>query len=508
MITIKGGNINSGVGATTRNARRGEESDFPPEDYMAFDQKLAAETALAASWQLNGKYMHVAPQTPSLGCEVESFLAGPGGLPAPLSAKFMEYFSNDNGYYEMAKFNMEFEIAPVPFSGRPFSEIHCALENNRVHSSRCADMIDAKVLLCGILPTLKHGHFTPDMITDRKHFRALERQLRRLNKDRPFHVKIGGGEGLEFQADNLSVEGAAASLQVHLGVDEPLSAAYYNASQLVSALTVGAAANSPFFMGKQLWDETRVPLFEQIMYERFVGRNAEHLSHGRRCDNVFGHGYLAESAVELFRQNFTDMAAVLPIPRDSPPHEMKHLILHNRDILRWNRPVLGFMNGAPFLRIEHRAMPSGPTAADMAANMAFYAGLAHHFHKAFVGKTAATTAERMPFSAARDNFYRAARDGFNAEINWLGKECRLRDLILEKALSYAKRGLLMSGVEEDEADGWLGIIRARAESGQNGSTWQRRYVGKNGGGDSGLQNMAEAYWQNQEEGAPVHTWKV
>lgn len=116
--------------------------------------------------------------------------------------------------------------------------------------------------------------------------------------------------------------------------------------------------------------------------------------------------------------------------------------------------------------------------------------------------------ERMPFSVVRDNFYRAARDGLNAEINWLGKECRLRNFILEKAMAYAKRGLQLAGADKAEADEWLEIIRGRAESGQNGSTWQRRYIGKNGGGDAGLLKMVDAYWEKQEHGSPVHTWTV
>ena len=40
---------------------------------------------------------------------------------------------------------------------------------------------------------------------------------------------------------------------------------YYNAAVLVSGPMVAAAANSPYLFGRDLWDETRIPLFEQAV---------------------------------------------------------------------------------------------------------------------------------------------------------------------------------------------------------------------------------------------------
>ena len=492
-------------GASYRQGKSGEESDFTAEDYQAFDAKLQEETNMALKWGKDDLYAKL--KTPSLGCELESCLADLQGMPSPESAKFMEYFANDNGYYEMSKFNLEFEIAPVQVDGWPFSELYEALENNRRHSSRCADQVDSKVMLFGILPSLAAEHFSEDMITDRQHFRVLGKQLQALNKNCPFVVNIGHGDGLNFEADNLSIEGAATSLQVHLAVGEAESAAYYNAAQMVSAMTVGVAANSPFLMGRQLWAETRVPLFEQIMYERFGGGGGEQLSFGRRCNGIFGENYLRQSLLELLSANYSEMSTVLPIVRDTPPEKMLHLILHNRDILRWNRPVLGFMDGKPFLRIEHRVLPSGPTVTDMVANVAFFTGLVCHLQNAFADGVGAVTAKRLPFEVIRENFYRAARDGMDAEITWLDGVKKLRPLVLGEGLNYAMRGLLAIGVKESEARNWLDVIRCRTDCGQNGSVWQRRYLSQHGNDRAGMLKMVNTYWRKQEEGAPVHEWK-
>ena len=504
-LKIQGGN-KVGSGASLRQSKRQMESVFGTEEYAAFDAKLRTETEMARGWGELKKYATMSPLT--LGCEVESCLTDSTGCPTPEAATFLEYFSSNNGYHEMAKFNVEFEISPVEINGTAFTEMYETLENNRLHTARCADMVDAHVMLFGILPSLRAADFSSDMISDRLHFRTLEKQLRALNKDRPFVVNIGYGDGLRFDADNLSIEGAATSLQVHLGVSEPKSAAFYNAAQMISAIMVGVCANSPFFMGKRLWAETRIPLFEQIMYERFVGQNAQPLSFGRQCNDIFGNGYLKNSLVELFTDNYENMSAVLPIVRETPPEKMLHLILHNRDILRWNRPVIGFIGDKPFLRIEHRAIPSGPTTADMTANMALFVGLVYHFHHAFTGATAEKTISHMPFETVRENFYRAARDGLSAEIFWLGNHHNLRSFVLEKGLEYAKRGLRAAGVEEYEIAQWLTIIEERVSSSQNGSAWQQRYVAKNGNDEQSMREMVRVYWQNQEGGVPVHRWQV
>ena len=482
------------------------ETAFSPENYHEFDKNLRRETEKAYLWAATKKY---AEKSPALaGCTIESCLADDSGMPVPESEQFLEYFSNVNARREMTKYNVEFEIAPVRVGEDAFADMYESLENNRRAASRCADMVGARASLFGILPSFTETHFSSDMITDVLHFRTLERQLRMLNKNRPFLVNIGYGEGIYFEADNLGVEGAANSLQIRLSVEEPLSAAFYNAAQLVSFIMVGACANSPFLMGRRLWEETRVPLFEQIMYERYVGKNADTLQFGRRCGDVFGHDYLKGSILDLFGVN-CGMSAVLPTVHDTPVAAMTHLILHNRDILRWNRPIMEFDEDKnPSLYIESRVTPAGPTTIDMTANVAFFVGLVYYFHRDFLEEHEDIAKKNMPLSNVRRNFYRAARDGFSAEIFWLGKSINLREFILKWAMQYAFEGLQLAGIAHEEAKFWLRIINQRTQRGQNGSVWQRRYVAVNGGDEQGMRDMVRAYRDKQEEGDPVHTWKL
>ena len=500
-----GGGARSGTGASYREAERAEESAFEAGDYHNFDTHLGEETRMAMAWAGEGNFRSFSP--PTVGCEVESCLMDGDGAPLPESAQFLQYFSNDNGYYEMSKYNVEFEIDPVRLDGTPFSALCDSLENNRLHASRCADLIEARVASFGILPSLTQAHFTPEMLADRRHFQDLGNQLQKLGGNRPFKVNIGHGDGVCFESDSLSIEGASSSLQIHMSVSEEESAAVYNAAQTVSAMMTALCANSPFLTGRRLWMETRVPLFEQIMYERFGGRNAPR-EYGRRFGEIFGGDYLGRSVMELFAANYANFPSVLPIVREEPADKMMHLILHNRDILRWNRPILDFFNGRPFLRIENRTASPGPTSADMTANIAFYTGLVLHLRLAFAGEMAEKTKRSMPFADIRDNFYRAARDGLDADVKWLGQERNLRELILKEGMSYARRGLREAGVDDGEIAEWLDIVEQRARGGQTGAEWQIRHIAQHGGGEEGMRQMAVAYWGRQEAGRPVHTWEV
>ncbi len=72
-----------------------------------------------------------------------------------------------------------------------------------------------------------------------------------------------GIDRLRTYADTITPEAACTSTQFHLQVDPEDFAAYWNAAQAIAGVQVALAANSPFLFGKELWHETRVPLFEQ-----------------------------------------------------------------------------------------------------------------------------------------------------------------------------------------------------------------------------------------------------
>jgi hypothetical protein len=112
----------------------------------------------------------------------------------------------------------------------------------------------------------------------------------------------------------------------------------------------------------------------------------------------------------------------------------------------------------------------------------------------------------LPFPIAKANFYKAARDGLVAEVEWLdGGRLTLGNVLEKDVLPRARTGLLNMGIDTSDADLWLGIIEGRVGSGQNGSAWQRAWVQRHG---PDLAALTAAYLEAQQSGRPVHQWTL
>ena len=138
-------------------------------------------------------------------------------------------------------------------------------------------------------------------------------------------------------------------------------------------------ANSPFLFGKELWRETRIPLFEQATDTRPAGAKEQ----GVRPRVWFGERWIT-SVFDQFEENVRYFPALLPVCDDEDPvavldrgdvPQLAELRMHNGTIYRWNRPVYDVVRGRPHLRVENRVLPAGPTVVDVFANGAFYYGL-------------------------------------------------------------------------------------------------------------------------------------
>jgi len=319
----------------------------------------------------------------------------------------------------------------------------------------------------------------------------------RLRDGHPLDIDIQGRESLQMQHGDVMFESAATSFQLQFQVELEAAARFYNAAHIISAPMVALAANSPYLFGRDLWAETRIPLFEQSVSLGGHGKP------GSKTSRVtFGAAYVEESVFECFERNAQHYPVLLPALSDEPVEALCHLRLHNGTIWRWNRPLIGFDDmGEPHLRLEHRVVPAGPTVIDAIANAAMFFGL----NTALAGMDSAAE-KRLDFETARANFYTAARDGLDARITWLdGHEVALLDLLQQELLPMARQGLSDLGLDEHDSNRFLDVIDGRLATGVNGATWQRRYVAANGPDMLGL---TKAYVARQRQGKPVHEWSL
>ena len=335
-------------------------------------------------------------------------------------------------------------------------------------------------------------------MSEQNRYRALNREVLHLRKGKPLVLDIAGEEHLRITHRDVMLESAATSFQIHFQIPLSMARAVYNASVALSAPLVAISANSPFLFGKNLWDETRIPLFEMAV--EVGGYDAAVYGPIRRV--TFGSGYVRDNIFECFAENMEHYPVLLPVEFDEPEEKLHHVRFHNGTIWRWNRPLIGFEeDGTPHVRIEHRVIPAGPSVIDEMANAALYYGASYYLAMQDIDFY-----QRLPFATARDNFYQAARLGLRSNMKWIdNKSAHVTELLEKELLPMAHKGLDALGVAATDIKEYLGVIAARLARKTNGACWQRQFVKQHG---DNMENLVAAYLEQQASGLPVHEWKI
>lgn len=447
----------------------------------------------------------------TIGMEVELDLVDPLGRPRLVNDAVLARLGRADMQQELGKFNVELNLAPRRLQGRVLRDserdLVAVLDGCRAR----IEGLGARLLTVGMLPTLSAWQLTAERISTNPRYTLLSQRMRAARR-RPFLVRIAdGSEPVEFTTDSVAPNAATTSLQLHLRVPPDRFAAYYNAAQMIAGAQVAVATNSPYLLARQAWQETRIPLLEQLLDTRrrseVQGRAPMRVRLGDRWVN--GPVELFDEIVRLYPPLFPMLEAEDPdtaIAAGCVPG-LRELRLHNGTVWPWNRPVYDVQDGRPQLRIENRVLPSGPTVVDMVANAAFYYGLV----RAIIDSEPAPWSQ-MPFAAAEQNLHRAARDGLAARLWWEGVEHPVDQLTRKVLLPAAAAGLDAWGVDADDRDRYLGVIEARVRGARTGATWQIAAVGhlEEHGMEriAALREMTRRYAENARTGTPVHEWPV
>lgn len=465
-------------------------------DEVEFKKRLRDETRIVLNWFKADAFERSDP--PLIGAEVEAWLLDADFIPDPCNTHFIERANMDGLDSELSQFNFELNLDPQSLAGDGLKQLEAGFNRLWGHCCETAGSMGGHAAMIGIVPTLRDDMLCPDTMTPSNRYRALNARVMELRSGEPLSYDIAGLEHLEKLDNHLMLEGACTSLQTHLMLDPDHQARQFNAAMIASAPVLAVSTNSPFLYGRQLWEETRIPAFEQaIRIVSFKDRN------GRAVGRVdFGTGYVRDSLMELFLENLDGHPPLLPALEDAPPEKLRHLKLQNGTLWRWNRPIVDVnAQGVPHLRVENRITPAGPTPADMAANAAFFLGLTM-----YLSKLEDAPEQTLDFETTRQNFYAAARHGLGARITWTdGQEGDVQALISDTLIDQAEDGLISSGVDPAVAGDFMSVIRGRVRHGMTGSIWQRAWVDTHG---RDFQGLMSAYLDLQTTGKPVHTWTV
>lgn len=452
-----------------------------------------------------------------MGMEIELNLAGADGMPKMLNGQVLDRIASRDFQTELGMFNLEVNIVPHNLSGRVLDQLAEELRAGLGYADRKAAEVDAGIMMIGILPTLGREDMVRSNLSDVDRYALLNDQMVAARGE-DFSLDIEGVERLVCTSGSIAPEAACTSVQLHLQVTPDRFADVWNAAQAVAAVQVAVGANSPFLFGRELWRESRPPLFQQATDTR----PPELQNQGVRPRTWFGERWI-DSAYELFEENLRYFPPLLPICDEEDPLRvldeggvpgLQELVLHNGTVYRWNRPVYGLADGVPHLRVENRVLPAGPTVADVIANTALYYGLVRA-----LAEESRPVWTRMPFTAAAENFETACRRGIDAELLWPrpGRSGGLTrvpavKLVRDELLPLAAAGLDAWNIEPADRDHYLGIIEERCRRRTNGASWQTdayhraREAGL--GRAEALAAMTRRYAELMQAGEPVHTWPV
>jgi CBS domain-containing protein len=448
-----------------------------------------------------------------IGLEQEMFLVGEDWRPSPVAVEVLELLGDDAPFTtELARFNLEMNVDPQVLVGPCFRtlerEIGVLLDRVRTAASE----VGARVCLTGILPTLAKSDLDMDNITPRHRYFALNEALNRMRGGESYRLRIEGTDELNIEHDSVMLEACNTSCQVHLQVSADEFARFYNVAQVVAAPVLASAVNSPLLFGKRLWAETRIALFQQSIDTR--GASIDYREVAPRVR--FGEGWVRQTVTELFQEDIARFRVLLSAPVEGDSVEalargeipgLMALQLHNSTVYRWNRPCYGISDGKPHLRIECRVLPSGPTVRDEVANAAFWIGLVLGAAEEYGDVTRV-----MDFDDAKGNFLAAAKLGLKAGLQWVhGEPVSAPKLILETLLPLARQGLEAYRVDDADITAYLDVIRERVETGQTGTQWAMRSLGKmrdRGTRSERLAALTAATIQRQTDGVPGHLWEL
>lgn len=444
-----------------------------------------------------------------VGAEQEMYLVGTDCRPAPYAEDVLARLDDERFTTELARFNLEANFDPQPFADGFLARLEDELESALGKAANAAAAFGARILLTGILPTLRMEDLGVESLTPELRYQYLNEALFRGRDS--ITIVIDGIDNYEGRYDSVVLEGANTSLQLHLQVAPESAAATYNLMQLLTAPLLAAATNSPVLLGRRLWHETRIAVFERAV----DNRSHSQLARGFPGRVSFGNAWVEDSILEIFRDNAARFPVILAreLPEDSSEvvaaggvPALAALTLHNGTVWRWNRPCYGVADGVAHLRIENRVLPAGPSIIDEIANAALFYGA-----MAALPDVYGDVSGRLPFEDAKLNFLAAARLGLGAEFSWLdGRQVDARTLLLDELIPAAREGLASVGVPADQIERYLGVAEARVETGQTGSSWllDTFRAHRNREPAAVWRDAVSAMLEQQALGHPVHEWRL
>jgi len=412
---------------------------------------------------------------------------------------------------ELARFNLECNLEPLVFEGDCLNVLEKDILGKLEQARQAAKQLGGRVIMMGILPTIRKFDVEMENITPIDRYKALMHSILKLRGD-DMKFMIRGIEELIISHDSPLMEACNTGFQVHLQVTPDEFVQKYNIANAIAGPALAVGVGSPMLFGRRLWKETRIALFQQSVDTRKTN------SHLRRKSArvMFGSNWVNKSILEIYKEDIMRFRVLL----STPEHEDSLKILesgtmpklgalqvHNSTVYRWNRACYGVAGGKPHLRIENRVLPAGPTVVDEMANTALWLGLMVGLPNHYSDIT-----KVMEWDDAKSNFLKACRYGLDTAYQWVnGKTYSSQDLLLNELLPIAREGLMDKKVNQADIDKYMGILEERVKTRKTTAQWMLdsySKLKKEMKVEQAVVTITAATLKNQLQEKPVSKWDL
>ncbi len=446
-----------------------------------------------------------------IGAEQELCIVDKNYRPSFNALKILERINDAHFTTELGLFNLEANLDPLVLDKKCFSKLEQDLTVLLDKAHVAAQATDEnKIVLTGILPTFKRKDLVFENMTPYQRYKTLNDVMLKV-RGANFRVKVRGVDELILDHESILFEACNTSFQVHLQIDLDHIIDQYNWSQAIAGPVLSVMTNSPMLLGRELWSETRIALFQQSIDLR----NRSQLLREQKARVSFGNDWARDSILEVFTDDVARYAPLVTADLDGNPIEelkqgikpdLKAIGLHNGTLYKWNRVCYGVHKNVAHLRIENRYIPSGPSIKDEIANAMFWVGV-----MLGMPDDCKSIWKRMAFKDAKGNFINAARTGMNTYFNWFGKGISAKKLARKVLLPMARKGLLKSNVDPGDVDYYLNIILERINTNSSGSKWlvrSSRHLQQTVSRAEANILLTYHRHKNQQKNSPVSEWDL
>lgn len=292
--------------------------------------------------------------------------------------------------------------------------------------------------------------------------------------------KAGGAIPLEVpcfsgEFQTILPEALTTSIQPHHQVPDPAEfPTFFNYSVRLLGPVLALATNSPFLPcdlypedvdpEEAAYHELRIQVFEQM-----INTEEDYRDHKVRVPDDLED---VEDVFDKIKADETVVPALAEELDDHTKYEDRFFEFNMKrgTFWRWTRPVIGGETREEAnLRVEFRPLPSQPTLRDTVGLQALFSGL-------LIGLvTTEHPLIEQEWGVAKENFYAAARDGLNAEQEWIdleGDATTSRDVMYDEIFTLAEAGLRERNVSMGFIERFVEPLRERCEAGVTPSIWK------------------------------------